>query len=332
MNLLRASQLALATFSTLAALAFQGGAQAQVTLPSLPLGNPDPASDYGTLLNQWYVSFNRVNASTFIDGALTNNGNERLFPSPDALARTAETFQTVGNKTATASSRVSATSMGAAATAIDPIEPTSTRTVGISYSALSYWAVLDRNVPVTFDLKLDGTLRTTGDRSAGADASGAAVAVLAHGSEANFNNASQAALFGAAGIDVNAEGEALLAQLSTLRPSTQTHLDAFGAQSDRSSSGVDVNTMLHVTASGTEIHCDTPVSPACGRYFYFMGVFLFTGAQNGGLADFSHTLSVSSFSVNGAAAQPFLPTSPVPEPASALLLAAGLIGLRLRRR
>ncbi|HET9642804.1 MAG TPA: PEP-CTERM sorting domain-containing protein, partial [Burkholderiaceae bacterium] len=70
-----------------------------------------------------------------------------------------------------------------------------------------------------------------------------------------------------------------------------------------------------------------PISPACGRYFYMAGAFLFTGAQNGGFADFSHTLEITSVSVGDGAAQPFEALSPVPEPASATLLAVGMLGL-----
>jgi hypothetical protein len=62
-----------------------------------------------------------------------------------------------------------------------------------------------------------------------------------------------------------------------------------------------------------------------------MNVALFTGAQNGASADFSHTLNVASYSVNGGPAQAFNAVSAVPEPTSGLLLALGLTGLAALR-
>jgi hypothetical protein len=136
-----------------------------------------------------------------------------------------------------------------------------------------------------------------------------------------------------AGLGAFAEGgDPLLQQLISAKPSTQTHLDVYGAQSDVDHRAVDIDTTLHVSANGTRIDCDTPISPACGRYFYAVDAFLFTGAQNGGLADFSHTLEVASISIGGGAAQPFNAISAVPEPATALLMALGLCGLAGRRR
>jgi hypothetical protein len=313
-------------------------AAAQVSLPGGAV-TAGPESLYGLLLNQWYVAGNNVNASTFIDGATGSQGGFLSFPTPATLSRTAEASQRSGNKLASSAAAVSSTRMGAFASAGAPLEPMATWAGATAYSSVSYWAVLDRDAQVRFDLHLEGLLSTTGGRLSGPDASGSAVAVLAHGSESNFSNASQAALFARAGIDASAEGDALLQQLSTLSPSTQTHLDAFGAQSDAMHPSMNIDTDLHVTASGTRIDCDgsvpAPVSAACGRYFYFMNVFLFTGAQNGGLADFSHTLQVTSLSIDGAAAQPFQALSPVPEPASAALLLCGLLalgGLAARRK
>lgn len=310
-------------------------AAAQVALPGGPV-TAGPESFYGLLLNQWYVAGNNVNASTFIDGATGGQGGLLSFPTPAALSRTAESSQRTDSKLASSAAAVSSTSLGAFASAGAPLEPMATWAGATAYSMVSYWAVLERDAPVRFDLHLDGLLSTTGGRLSGPDASGAAVAVLAHGSESNFSNASQAALFARGGINANAEGDALLQQLTTLRPSTQTHLEAFGAQSDAMHPSMTINTDLHVTASGTRIDCDAsvpaPVSAACGRYFYFMNVFLFTGAQNGGIADFSHTLQVTGLSVDGAVTQPFTAASPVPEPRSALLLAAGVLALAAWRR
>lgn len=319
--------LPLALFAAL----LPGLAAAQATVPTPPLGDPTPASLYGALLNQWYVGINHVSAGTFIDGATTLNGGIAALPTPAELARSADTAQTQGSKQASAAASVTSTSLGAYSLARDPMDSASTWTGALAYSIVSYWAVLDSPAPVRFDLKLSGTLATSGDRSLDADASGAAVAALAYGSQANPTNESQAALFGAAGFSWLAEGDVLLHELSTLKSSTQTHLDTFGAQSDTAHRAIDVDTELHVTASGTEIKCNgtepAAVQPLCGRYSYFMNVMLFTGAQNGGLADFSHTLGVVSLSVGGGAAQPLNAISPVPEPATAPMLALGVAGL-----
>lgn len=63
-------------------------------------------------------------------------------------------------------------------------------------------------------------------------------------------------------------------------------------------------------------------------------MFLSTGAQNGAVADFSHTLSVHSISIGGAAAQPFLASTipAVVELGVASLMALGLTGSGLLSR
>jgi hypothetical protein len=320
---------------SLLALTLSLPATAQTALPGLTLGTPDPASFYGALLNQWYVAATQVSAGTLIDGTPTQSGSFGLFPAPGSLAGLAESQQQQGGKAASALGSLSATKLGAAATAAAALDPQATGMVAVGYSMLSYWAVLDQDVTVRFSLPLEGRLTTTGNRSLGPDASLSGVVAWAHGSQTNPTNAGQAALFANAGIDVNAEGEALLRQLATVQPSTQTHLAVFGAQADTLHPTVDVNSTLEVTAQGTRIDCTVPIpgplSAICGRYFYFMNVALFTGAQNGAQADFSHTLSVASYSIDGATAQPFNAVSVVPEPGPAPLFGLGLAGLAALR-
>lgn len=326
MPLLRPTLLALSLAATLA----PRPAAADVVPPALPIAIPDSSNLWGLELNQWYVGVNAAVAGSIIDGQLSQDGGWRYLPSAAELTRSAQDAQASGSKLGSAFAQLSPTSLGASASARDPLAPASTSTLAIGYSLVSHWALLDQNTSFQFHLKLDGQLRTLGERAAdpGGSGSGAAVAALALGSPAGFSADKQYALLDAAGLGAFAEGgDPLLRQLGSLQSSTQTHLDAFGAHTDTLSSALDVDTTLRVTAEGTQIHCDTPVSPACGRYFYMMSVMLFTGARNGGVADFSHTLSVDSFSVGGGAAQPFAPLSPVPEPASGALLALGLAAL-----
>lgn len=303
-------------------------AAAQSSLPPMLLGTPDPASFHGLLLNQWYVAAKQVSAGSLIDGVPTQGGSFETFPLAPATPSRAESGQTLDGKTVSASALATATQLGASASAAAPLQPDATGMTAVGYAALSYWAVLDRDVVVSFSLGLQGSLSTSGSLAAGSDASTAGVAVLAHGSQANFSKASQAALFANAGLDVDAEGETLLRQLGMLQPSTQPHLDVFGAQADTLHSWVPVDTTMSVTAHGTELVCDgtepAAIAAVCGRYFYFMNVFLFTGAHNGATADFSHTLGVSSIRVDGGPEQAFSPVSAVPEPGSAWMLSAGL--------
>lgn len=301
-------------------------ASADVTPPPLSLGTPDISNLYGLELNQWYVFANRVTAGTIVDGKLSDHSDSRVLPTGADLSLRVEDDQASGSKLASAMARVSPTSAGAAVSARDPLNPLGAGTAAVSYSTVTYFALLDQDTNFKFDLKLDGQLYRIGDAMA-PDTSGAAVAALAYGSHANYTGAKSSAAFLAAGLDVDAGGETLLQQLSSLKSSTQTHLDAFGAQTSPVDSWINVDTTLHVTAQGTQQNCDKPISPACGRYFYFFTVLLFNGAQNGGTTDFSHSLEVSSVSLDGGAALPFNAISPVPEPASASMLALGLIGV-----
>lgn len=332
MPILRLAALSLSLVAAFAA----APARADVTPPSLPLGMPALPNLYGLELNQWFVYANHVSAGTYIDGSITQDGGLTYFPSASELSRSGITSQVFGGKQATAFARVAPDSLGSSASAHDALSPTSTLTGAVGYSMVSYMAVLDTNASIQFNLKLDGQLRTLGDRVSSPDGSGAAVAALAYGSQPDISTESQLAVFQAAGLTPYADGDLLVQELSALKSSTQAHLDAFGAQTDTVITSTDVDTTLHVTADGTRLDCDASViSPACGRYFYMLNLVLFTGARNGGQADFLHSLEVSSYSINGGPAQAFAAASPVPEPASASLLVAGLLavgGFVLRRR
>lgn len=328
MQVLRLSALAL---GLAASFTFPASAASLVTPPSL--GAPDLPNLYGMELNQWFVLGNSVFAGTLIDGVLSRSGSTEYFPTPSLLSRSTDDFQISGGKMASSFARVGPYIAGSSASAGAPLEPLSTGSIAVSHATVGYWAVLDADTTITFDLKLDGHMGTTGDRALGADRSGAAVTALALGTQANYSAEGSYAFLQKAGLGAfEVGGDPLLQELITAHSSTQEHLDVFAAQSDTMHRALDVDTTLHVSAKGTRIDCDPALSPACGRYFYGMTVFLFTGAQNGGLADFSHTMEITGLSIGGAPTQPFNAISAVPEPAPALLLAAGLAAFALRRR
>lgn len=327
------SPLRLATMALSLAAAFScQPAAADATTPTLPLGTPDFSNLYGLELNQWYVLGNHVDAGTLVNGIPTQDGTPRTFPTGGDLTRRAETSQTSGSKWASAQALVSPTSLGALASAHDPGSAFSSGTLAVGYSTITFAAMLDQATSFKFDIKLDGHLDANDQHKLSTDVTGAAVSALAFGSFTNQTNADMVTAFSTAGLDPYAEGEAFIRQYSAVHSTTQAHLDTFGAQTSAVDDRVDVDTTLHVTADGTRLDCDPSLSPACGRYFYYFTVMLFTAAQDGGLADFSHTLQVSSVSAGGGAAQPFSAISAVPEPSSALLLALGLGGLAARRR
>lgn len=304
-------------------------AAADTELPPLPLGTPALSNLYGLELNQWYVFSNFATAGTIVNGQVSQGAGLGLknFPVGADLTRRIESSQADGSKQASALGLVSPTSLGAAASAHDPANAFSAGTLGVGMSSIYFFAVLDQNVEFKFNIKLDGHLDGSDAHRLNSDVSGAAVAAVTMGSWSGYSTESMVATYHAAGMDPYAEGEALMRELGSLQSSRQTHLDTFGAQTSAMHDVFDVDTSMQVSATGIHMDCDRALSPACGRYAYFLGVSLFTAAQDGGLADFSHTLSIASVSVNGAAALPFSAISPVPEPASAALLAAGLLAV-----
>lgn len=311
-------------------------ATADTQLPVLPLGTPSLSNLYGLELNQWYVFSNFATAGTLVNGQASEGAGLGLknFPVGADLTRRIETSQVDGSRQASALALVSPTSLGAAASAHDPANAFGSGTLGVGMSSVYFFAVLDQNVDFRFNIKLDGRLDGSDAHRLSSDVSGAAVAAVTMGSWTGYSNESMQATYHAAGMDPYAEGEALIRELGSLRSTRQTHLDTFGAQTSAVHDVFDVDTSLQVSATGIHLDCNRALSPACGRYAYFLGVTLFTAAQDGGLADFSHTLSIASVSVNGGAALPFNAISPVPEPASAALLVAGLLavgGTALRR-
>lgn len=323
MQALRLTALAL----SLATAFLSTPAVADLTAPPLPLGTPGFSNLYGLELNQWYVYANQNTAGTLVDGKTTQDGALTIFPTGTDLTRRAETSQVSGSKQASALATVSPTSLGAAASAHDPVNLFSNGTLAVGQASMMFAAVLDQNTSFKFDIKLNGHLDANDQHKLGPDVAGAAVSALVFGSTPNYKTEDMVTTFNAAGLDPYAEGEAFIRQYSALQSSTQAHMDTFGAQTSPIHDLVNVNTTMHVSVDGTYQDCDRQLSPACGRYVYFFNVMLFTAAQDGGLADFSHTLQVSSYSVGGGAAQPFSAVSAVPEPATAPLLALGIVGV-----
>lgn len=315
--------------AALAAACFCQAAAASTALPTLPSGGAAVTSFQGLALNQWYVLGNHLSAATWVPGAITQDGSALALPGASDLVRQAAAAPASGSALASALAQVSTTRLGAKAWAGEAATPLANAPMAMGYASVVFAAVLDQDVRLSFDLRLDGSLTASDPLTPGA---GAAVAALAFGSTANYQTEHLSTAFAAAGLDAYAEDEAFIRQYSTLQSTRQTHLDTFGAQTRALHNPIAVDSTLTVTAEGTRLDCDPGLSPVCGHYAYFFGVMLFTAAQDGGLADFSHTLQVSSYRVDGGPALAFEAVSAVPEPSAALLLGAGLCALVWRRR
>ena len=323
----------LAFFTIAAALLTPVPTWSQVILPGFNPSTVMSGDWLGIPIDRWWVELNQVSASTYIDGVSTQDKSSVVAPTPAQLNLHASTFQTLGSKVAASSSNTSATSVGSSASAIDKLVPDSTLTASTSYAIAAYWAVLHDSSSVTFDLKLTGTLNAVGSRTFGSNPSSAAVAAIAVGSLPDETTAAAYQLFANAGIDAHAEGNALLEELAHWPTTTQRNLATFGAQVNTAGTENSVDTRMSVTADGTRINCDPALASPCGAYFFYFNVFLFTGAVNGGVADFSHSLAVESFRTGSGPSQVFgsSPLSAVPEPSMAACLLLGLFGLVSRK-
>jgi hypothetical protein len=309
-------------------------ASAQVSVPGFLPGSFAPYLANGAVPDGWYLGSNMATAGTVIDAIYDTQQQFHAVPSPAQFDLRAESLLMAGGRTASALGLTHIDGVGAAASAIDRLDPSSTLTAAVAQAQVWYWGYSSSNLPVSFDIRLSGLLGATGSRGLGNDPSGAAVAALAMGSISNGTTEAYNNLVSGAGLNPAAEGAALLAELQSMPVTHQRNLATFGAQASVLDTTETVDTVLHVTADPTQISCEGFVSPVCGKYFYFLSVYLFNGAQNGGFADFSQSLKVETFSVGNGAPQVFSAQtlSAVPEPTSALLLAAGLSVLAVARR
>jgi hypothetical protein len=280
-------------------------------------------------VGRWYYAYSNTSATALTDAAYNQDAHTSYGLASDngGLALPSQISVSTGSKVASASSFVAATAIGAGTTAVDALDPDSTLVASTAVAVIHYRAVLSSPDPVTLDFHLSGQLNVVGDRSLGTDPSRAAVAVAAVGSLTDAAPGAYDALFANIGL-VPVDGLFTLDQYAAWPTSTQRNLATAGAQASTAHLEQIVDTHFSVTADGTLIDCAPGLAPVCGNYFFFFTVFMVAGSENGGLADFTHTLSVEAIHAGAQAPVSFEPTAlPVPEPATALLWLAGLCSL-----
>ena len=321
------------TLFTLSPLASAGIFLPEFAPASIAAGDLD-----GIEAGRWYINYSQTSAGTFIDGVSNLASDFALATEDGGLAKRSERLDAVGSKQAFASAGVDATRLGTTATSVDPIDPNSTHFGSLAFATVQYYAFLNTSAAIELDLNLTGTLRTQGERSfAMPEPTLAGVAMAALGSQTNATTDSIAALYRDAGIDPDAEGDALLGQLITWPTDSSRHLAVYGLRADTAFSERVLDEHFSITADGTRMDCDTGVSEVCGTHFYSFTLTLFSGSQNGAIADLSHSLSIEALHLPVGTALRFapgqaIPVAPVPVPASLWLLAAALCGLAGRRR
>jgi len=293
-------------------------------------------------LNRWYVMESKTSAVAVIDGQLQNDFHRHIY-GDGLLAEDSQARLNLDGRSAEARNSVAAGRIGSFSAARQALNPDATFSLAHGYSMISFAAFLSNAAPVTLDLHLTGSLQTLGDRAAtGSDPSRAVVAAYGLGSPSDVNEGGFDRLFANIGIDPNLEGEALLNQLAHWPTTSQRNLQTVGVQTDSLNRSAEVDQRFSVTADSTRYDCPAGVvSPLCGSYYLQFHLFLFTAAENGGIADFSHSLAVDAIRVAEGTSLSFDPgqalpviTTPVPEPSRAALLGLGLLaigGLKSRR-
>jgi hypothetical protein len=273
--------------------------------------------------DHWYVASHLATASTLVAGVADFQSMGGIASSDVNLA--VSNAQVNGARSASAAARVDGASLGGASAARDALDSTSTLTVASSWSQVWFMGFMKGSGPLTFTLHLDGSLLSSGDRSpVSSDPSGASVGLMAMGSLGpGADTAAYAALASVAGVDPSLEGEALLRRMLALPTTTQAQMITFGQQATTVNRSVLVDQNFEVTALGTPQECSAYAPELCGTSFYFLAVTLVTGAENGGAADFMHSLKVTDYR-DGAGAVHTFAAQPVPEPATIALWLVGL--------